>query len=83
MKFIEILILRKYLFNIKIANEEIKLIGVNFTEVMNTWTKQMGHPYVFVNTTNNDSIVITQNHFLLNPDVLPTETSIYKLILLH
>ena len=45
---------------------------------MNTWTKQMGHPVLFVNTSGKDSIELTQKQFLLNPEVKPIEVSDFK-----
>ena len=47
---------------------------------MNTWTKQMGHPVVFVNTTSKTNITLTQQQFLLNPNVKPNEISDYELV---
>jgi len=45
---------------------------------MNTWTKQMGHPVVFVNTINKANLSLTQQQFLLNPNVKPNEVSNYE-----
>lgn len=46
---------------------------------MNTWTKQMGHPVITINTTvNSNQIKVSQKHFLLDPDSIPSETSVYK-----
>uniref|UniRef100_A0A672HE93 Aminopeptidase n=1 Tax=Salarias fasciatus TaxID=181472 RepID=A0A672HE93_SALFA len=37
----------------------------NVTDIMNTWVLQMGFPVVTVDTTTG---IVTQKHFLLNPD---------------
>ena len=40
----------------------------------------MGHPVVFVNTTSKTNITLTQQQFLLNPNVKPNEISDYELV---
>ncbi len=45
---------------------------------MNTWTKQMGHPLITVESGNSNSFKISQKHFLLDPTSIPAETSVYK-----
>ena len=63
---------------IKAAADEGKLTEVNLTTVMNTWTKQMGHPLITIERLNENSIRISQKHFLLDPSSPPTEVSPYK-----
>jgi hypothetical protein len=63
---------------IKAALSEGKLNNTNLGDVMNTWTRQMGHPVVTVNQTSADTFTLTQKHFLLNPISKPSEVSEYK-----
>ena len=65
----------KFLF-LKQAIKESKLLDLNLTHIMNTWTKQMGHPVVKINFLNNTHIEIFQNHFLLDK-ALPSKSE-YK-----
>ncbi|CAL8262787.1 unnamed protein product [Merluccius merluccius] len=44
-------------------------------DIMNTWVLQMGFPLVTVNTSTG---IVTQKHFLLDPDSIVTEPSIYN-----
>jgi aminopeptidase N len=66
--------------NLKQAILENKLNNTDFAQIMNTWTKQMGHPVVQIRKTSANEITLTQEHFLLNPLVQPSETSEYKLV---
>jgi aminopeptidase N len=45
---------------------------------MKTWTKQMGHPVVTITIIDNQTIKLTQNHFLLDPSTPPTVPSDFK-----
>jgi aminopeptidase N len=65
----------------KAAADEGKLTEVNLTSVMNTWTKQMGHPVITIERINANNIRISQKHFLLDPSSPPTEISIYKFVI--
>lgn len=65
-----------YLQKYKFANavtqnlwDEIQQIenGFNVTEVMDTWTAQMGFPILNV-TKNGDAYTLTQNRFLSDPE---------------
>ncbi len=64
----------------KAAKAESKLLDLNLTDIMNSWTKQMGHPVVTVEKIDNNNIRITQKQFLLDPSSPPTEVSPYKLV---
>ncbi|XP_060892359.1 aminopeptidase N-like [Labrus mixtus] len=44
-------------------------------EIMNTWVLQMGFPVVTINTTTG---VVSQQHFLLDPDSEVTTPSVYN-----
>ncbi len=44
-------------------------------DIMNTWVLQMGFPVVTINTSTG---VVTQKHFLLDPDSEVTTPSLYK-----
>ena len=56
---------------------ECKIKGINLTNVMNTWTKQMGHPLINLKSLNRTHIAIKQSHFLLD-DSVKLEKSDYK-----
>lgn len=62
----------------KVANEDSKISGLNFTDVMNTWTLQMGHPLITIERINENSIRISQKQFLLDPLTPPTQPSTYQ-----
>uniref|UniRef100_A0A8P4JVL2 Aminopeptidase n=1 Tax=Dicentrarchus labrax TaxID=13489 RepID=A0A8P4JVL2_DICLA len=47
------------------------------SNIMNTWVLQMGFPVVTVNTSTG---IISQKHFLLDPDSEVTTPSIYKCV---
>lgn len=64
-----------YLF--KAAKNESKLLDLNLTDVMNTWTKQMGHPVINIKLVQ-DRVQITQKQFLLDPASPPTAESPFK-----
>jgi aminopeptidase N len=57
---------------------ELKLLNLNLTDVMNTWTKQMGHPVITINRINSTSIQIRQKQFLLDPTYPPSVVSPYQ-----
>ena len=61
------------------ATSESKLRGMNLTEIMNTWTKQMGHPLVNLRSINSSHIAVSQKHFLLNKNSTPIKSA-YKYI---
>ena len=63
---------------LKVVKEEGKLIGLRLDDIMRTWTKQMGHPVVTIRRVDSQTIVLTQNHFLLDPSSPPTVQSSYK-----
>ncbi|CAL8262569.1 unnamed protein product [Merluccius merluccius] len=46
------------------AVEEAHLSGINVTEIMNTWTEQIGYPVVTINTTEGEAY---QKKFTLSP----------------
>lgn len=48
--------------------------GVNVSDLMDYWTLQMGFPLVTFNRTGQ-KLVITQEHFLINPKGKPSEES--------
>ena len=60
------------------AVSEGKLIGYNLTQIMNTWTRQMGHPLITIKQLNNSAFSISQKHFLLDPEAKPSEPSPYE-----
>lgn len=51
----------------EVAQSDGKLNGLNFTLIMNTWIRQMGHPIVNIKRINNTAISLTQKQFLLDP----------------
>ena len=59
------------------AKQENKLSDQNLTNIMNTWTRQMGHPVVSIEKINATTIRLTQKHFLLDPTSQPV-ASPYK-----
>lgn len=50
---------------------------MSLTRVMNTWTKQMGHPLVTVEILNTTHFAISQEHFLFDSTAKP-DRSDYK-----
>ena len=67
----------QYLLN-KAAIEDSKLSNLSLTDIMNTWTLQMGHPLITIERINEKSIKISQSQFLLDPTAPPIEESKYK-----
>ena len=61
-----------------VAIEDSKILGLNFTDVMNTWTLQMGHPLITIERINENSIRISQKQFLTDPSSPPAQVSSYK-----
>ena len=55
----------------KEASNECKLKKLNLTDVMNTWTKQMGHPLVTIKTLNQIHLALSQTHFLFDSTTIP------------
>ncbi|CAH1780259.1 unnamed protein product [Owenia fusiformis] len=55
---------------------------VNFTDIMNTWIRQMGYPVIDV-TKHNNGVTLTQKHFLYNESEPLSEESIYGDYLWH
>ncbi len=53
-------------------------MGIKLDDIMKTWTKQMGHPVVTITIIDNQTIKLTQNHFLLDPSTPPTVPSDFK-----
>jgi hypothetical protein len=45
---------------------------------MTTWTKQMGHPIINVKIINETKVILTQNHFLLDPSTKITEPGVHN-----
>ena len=62
----------------KAAKEDSTLLNLNFADVMNTWTLQMGHPLITLERINNKVIKITQTHFLADSTAKPIQPSPYK-----
>ncbi|CAF0852077.1 unnamed protein product [Brachionus calyciflorus] len=56
----------------KQAKNESKLLRVNFTDAMVTWTKQKGHPVVQIKKINSSHLSISQNRFILDSNVVQT-----------
>jgi aminopeptidase N len=56
---------------------ESKINGIKLRDVMNTWTRQMGHPVITVKKVSPTSYSLSQNHFLLDPSSVP-ESSPFK-----
>ncbi|KAK0155995.1 Aminopeptidase N [Merluccius polli] len=50
-------------------------IPMKVHDIMNTWVLQMGFPLVTVDTSTG---IVTQKHFLLDPESIVTEPSIYN-----
>jgi aminopeptidase N len=63
---------------LKAAKEDLKLLNLTLADVMNTWTRQMGHPLITIEKIDNNNIRIRQKQFLLDPSSPPTELSPYK-----
>ena len=59
---------------LKVAKEDGKLENLNLTNIMNTWTRQMGHPVVTIQKVNSTTINITQKHFLLDSNSQPVSS---------
>ena len=55
-------------------------MNLNFTEIMYTWTRQMGHPLITIERIDNNNIRISQKQFLFDPSSPPTEASAYKFV---
>ena len=51
-----------------------RLLNQNLTNIMNTWTRQMGHPVVTIKKLDVNTISLTQNHFLLDPTSQPVSS---------
>jgi hypothetical protein len=82
MKFEFILVLLKLVINIKYliekrASTECKMSNLNLTQIMNAWTKQMGHPLVSVKILNQTHILLNQQHFLFDQTSVPQHSK-YK-----
>jgi aminopeptidase N len=56
----------------EVAKSELKIKDLILRDVMNTWTRQMGHPVITVRKLNDRSVSLTQNHFLLDPSSKPS-----------
>lgn len=50
---------------------------LNVSEIMNTWVLQMGFPVVTIDTTTG---MVSQKHFLLDPESNVTTPSPYKYV---
>jgi hypothetical protein len=57
------------------AIREGKLSGLNLTHIMNTWTKQMGHPSVRIEILNKTHISLSQSHFLYDQSQVAPDSS--------
>jgi aminopeptidase N len=57
---------------------ENKLNIPNIKKIMTTWTKQMGHPIINVKIINETKVILTQNHFLLDPSTKITEPGVHN-----
>jgi hypothetical protein len=55
---------------------------MNYTDLRENLTEnffeQMGHPVVTITIIDNQTIKLTQNHFLLDPSTPPTVPSDFK-----
>ena len=62
----------------KVAKNESKLDDkYSISDIMHTWTRQMGHPVIYIQNIDNRRISIKQSHFLLDPSSKPI-SSPYK-----
>ncbi|KAM7002296.1 aminopeptidase N-like [Tautogolabrus adspersus] len=59
----------------KAVSESGTILPDTVHQIMNTWVLQMGFPVVTINTTTG---VVSQQHFLLDPDSEVTTPSIFK-----
>jgi hypothetical protein len=59
---------------------ENRIQFLNLTHIMNTWTKQMGHPLVTVTIINSTHFSISQEQFLFDASQKPARSD-YKWVL--
>ena len=59
-------------------NDFFQTSGTNVTELMETWTEQMGYPVVNISRSGSGKGIANQKHFLLNPKANVTRKSDFK-----
>jgi aminopeptidase N len=50
----------------KQANDEGKLLNVNLSQMMPTWTRQKGHPVIHIKVLNSTHISVKQHRFVFD-----------------
>ena len=64
----------------KVAKEDSKLLNVDLSDIMNSWTRQMGYPLITIERVDANNIKISQKLFQLDPLSSPVITSQYKCV---
>jgi aminopeptidase N len=59
---------------LKVEYSNCRTNNLRLSNVMNTWTKQMGHPLVKVRLLNQTHISVSQSHFLLDASSQPPKS---------
>jgi hypothetical protein len=57
---------------------DLKLPNLNLTDIMNSWTLQMGYPLITIERIDINSIRISQKQFLYDQTSKSTKLSPYK-----
>ncbi|KAI4459362.1 protease m1 zinc metalloprotease [Holotrichia oblita] len=60
------------------ALQEIVLDDINITELMNTWTMQMGYPVIDVTSDGEDNYILKQRRYLTNSDAIDETVTPYS-----